>query len=165
MPAPLVYGAMVAGSVAFEYGYHRLSGDKATTKELVTAAAFGALPIAKLKLLKVPYRALKFRSYRLADDARYLVPFGTRVIKRPFTVPMGRAAPYVGAAWIGAPVVSYGIGRGKRHLFSQAYDLVTGSSGVEHTSRSGTTKRGISLRKSMRGHSAPYTVRPFRSVL
>ena len=158
MPAPLVYGAMVAGSVAFEYGYHRLTGDKATTKELVTAAAFGALPIAKLKLLKVPYRALKFRSYRLADDVRHLVPFGTRVIKRPYTVSLGRAAPYVGMAYVGAPAVTYGIGRGKRHLFSEAYDLAFGpqSTRVEHTSRSGTTMLETARRKSMRRGSAQY---------
>ncbi len=157
MPVPIVYGAMVAGSVAIEYGYHRLSGDKATTKELVTAAAFGALPLSKLKLLKVPYRALKFRSYRLANDARHLVPFGTRVITRPFTVELGRAAPYVGAVFVGTPAINYGIGRGKRRLFSEAYDLAFGktqSSRVEHAISSGTTIG----RKPIRRGSAPYKI-------
>lgn len=155
MPVPLVYAGMVAGSVALEYGYHRIQGEEATTKELVMAALFGALPIAKLKLLKVPYRAIKFRSYRLADDMRHLVPFGTRVLKRPLTAPLGRAAPYVGAAFVGAPAGQYTIGRGKRYLFSEAYDLVLGSSGVEHTSRSGTAIMETLSRKSMRGRLAP----------
>ncbi len=156
MPVPLVYAGMVAGSVALEYGYHRIQGEEATTKELVTAAIFGALPLAKLKLLKVPYRALKFRSYRLADDVRHLVPFGTRVVKRPLTVSLGRAAPYVGAAYVGAPVGQYAIGRGKRYLFSEAYDFVLGSNRDEHTSRSGTSIRETVSRKSIRGGSALY---------
>ena len=151
IPAPLVIAAGVAGSVAIEYGFRKLQGEKATTKQLVTAAVFGALPIAKLKLLKVPYRAVKYRSYRVANDMRHLVPFGKRVIKRPFTVDLGRASPYVGAAFIGMPAISYGTGRVKRTMFSHGYDFVTQSTGGQHTASSGrpggrrTTRRQSAL--------------------
>ncbi len=149
MPAPLVIAGGVAASVSIEYGFRKLQGEKATTKQLVTAAVFGALPIAKLKLLKVPYRAVKYRSYRVANDMRHLVPFGTRVIKRPFTVDLGRASPYVGAAFIGAPAINYGTGRLKRRLFSHGYDFVAQSRGDQHTASSGRSIGRVSPRRPL----------------
>ncbi len=151
MPAPIVAGAVIAGSVAFEYAWQKAHGNKATTKQLVMAGAFGALPISKLKLLKAPYRARKFRLYSATDDVRHLMPLGTRLIREPVEHGMGLISPYVGASWVAAPIVSYGTGRVKRGLFSRAYDAVTGSSGKAPSSRGrgGPTKLSQRARRSL----------------
>lgn len=126
MPVPVaIYVASVGGSVAFEYSYHRLQGKTATTKELVMAGIFGALPLAKLRVLKTPFRYAKWRAYKHTDDLRHLVPLGTRVIKNPIKRSMGAVAPYVGAYYITSPLIRYGTGKVKRQLFSRAYDLVS----------------------------------------
>ena len=127
MPVPIaIYAASVGASVAFEYGYHRLQGERASTKELVTAAIFGALPLTKLRVLKSPYRYAKWRAYKHSDDLRHLVPLGKRLIKSPVTRNMGKYAPYVGAYYVSKPVIGYGVGQIKRQLFSTGYDLVIG---------------------------------------
>ena len=51
MPVVVVYAGSAAASVAFEYGYHRLKGDRASTKELVIAGALGSIPLGKAKML------------------------------------------------------------------------------------------------------------------
>lgn len=119
-----IYAASVGGSVAFEYAYHRLRGKRATTKELVTAAAFGALPLAKLRVLKSPYRYAKWRAFKHTDDLRHLIPLGTRLVKDPLTKNLGRATPYVGAYFVGKPIINYGTGKIKRSIFSHGYDIV-----------------------------------------
>ena len=45
-----VYAGSVAASVAFVYGYHRVQGKRATTKQLVIAGALGSIPLGKVKL-------------------------------------------------------------------------------------------------------------------
>lgn len=126
MPVPVaIYVASVGGSVAFEYSYHRLRGKEATTKQLIMAGVFGALPLAKLRVLKTPFRYAKWRAYKHTDDLRHLVPLGTRVIKNPVQRSMGAIAPYVGAYYVTSPLISYGTGKVKRELFSRAYDLVS----------------------------------------
>ena len=47
----VVIGASVATNVAFEYGYHRLQGRRASTKQLFIAAALGSIPLGKVRLL------------------------------------------------------------------------------------------------------------------
>lgn len=122
-----IYAASVGGSVAFEYGYHRLQGKRATTKQLVMAAAFGALPLAKLRVLKSPYRYAKWHAYKHSDDLRHLVPAGTRLIRNEVKGNMGRLAPYVGGYYITKPIIDYGTGKLKRTLFSHGYDIVVGT--------------------------------------
>ena len=119
-----IYAASVGGSVAFEYAYHRLQGKRASTKELAMAAVFGALPVAKLRVLKSPYRYAKWRAFKHSDDLRHLIPLGTRLVKDPITKNLGRAAPYVGAYFVGKPIINYGTGKLKRTIFSHGYDIV-----------------------------------------
>jgi hypothetical protein len=51
VPIVVVYAGSAAASVAFEYGYHRIKGDRASTKELVIAGALGSIPLGKAKML------------------------------------------------------------------------------------------------------------------
>lgn len=126
MPIPVAYAAGVGASVAFEYSWHRLKGERATTKELVTAAVLGALPLAKLRVLRSPLRAARWKMYRKTDDLRHLVFMGTKLSKKPVKLAMGAASPFVGVYWVGSPLASYVMGRTKRRLFSAGYDLATG---------------------------------------
>ena len=124
MPVPVAVAVGVGASVGFEYGYHRIQGKRATTKRLVMAGLFGALPLAKLRVLKTPYRAAKWHAYKRSGDLRHLVPAGTRLIKDEIKGNMGKMAPYVGAYYITSPLISYGVGKTKRTLFSKGYDMV-----------------------------------------
>ena len=47
----VVVGASVAANVAFEYGYHRLQGRRASNKQLFIAGALGSIPLGKVRLL------------------------------------------------------------------------------------------------------------------
>jgi hypothetical protein len=50
-------GASVAANVAFEYGYHRLQGRRASNKQLFIAGALGSIPLGRrLKKAGVGYR-------------------------------------------------------------------------------------------------------------
>ena len=131
LPVAVVVGANVGANVAFEYGYQRLKGKRATTKQLVMAGALGSIPLGKVRFLgKHGYRAVRTSRGMNKLGISYKIQAGAAAtMMHAYANNAGvRKAIHESVAGLGARYVGY---RVKHKLSSMvlsgAYDRTFGS--------------------------------------